>query len=162
MQQEMCAISRRLLEEQRNKLAEMERAYGQLLEDEIRHNKGVMAFVDAGQDQVQQSFKDVEECYGHFFDPRAAVQKGMPFTQDTHEAHLIVDSAGDLYRRCLELVGVTNNDAAEMRAQCSRTIAFVQGKQAEEELRKQQEAEAAAVKTAAAAAAEEEGPGSTD
>ena len=161
MQQEMCDISRRLLEEQRKELAELERAYGRFLEDEINNQAGVMALVDVGQDQVQQSFKDVEECYRHFFDQRAAAQKGMPFTQDTqdtHEAHLIVDAAGDLYRRCLELVGVTNNDAAEMRAQCSRAIAFVQGKQAEEELRKQQEAEAAAPVRAPESAADDKDP----
>ena len=120
MQQEMCAISGRLFEEKRERLDQMEGVYDQFLKDEINHQAKVMDLVDVGQDQVQQLFKDVEECYGHFYKIKAGVYDAAHPTVDLAPAEA-------LWTRADYLVSLVNNDADERRAQCFQTIALAQG-----------------------------------
>ena len=132
-QQEVRAISEKLLKKQKETLAAMKTAYDELLEYEIRSNGGVMALLDDGQGRVEQSLRDVTKCYTYFFGTKPTVDFA---------------SAQNLMVRANTVFSLVNKNTEEMMAKCSHDIAFAQGKQAEDELRQQQEAEAARKKAA--------------
>ena len=127
---EMCVIAEKRLGERREMLAEMERAHGKRLKEEIRYvEKEVKEFLHIGQGTIQRSFEDVKECYAYF-------EKGT--------AAPSASAWGRAWERANALVGVVNKTAEEMWKECSGNIDCMKEKQAEEELRQQQEAEAAA------------------
>ena len=153
--QEIKGISKRILGEVEEKLDQMEQAYSRFWNDEVRYQQKVMAFVDAGQERVQQSFADVDvgEWHGPFFKEKAAKFDVKAFDK----VHSTVDLAEDLLDRATALFSRVNTTADAMRAQYPKTINFfAQMKQAEEEKEardaEKKERDALAAKIGAAAA----------
>ena len=117
MQQEMLDISRRILKKEEATINGMEQAYYQLLEENVKHKAKVIVLVDDRQAKVQQSFGEIQQSFKDLL-VECYAQRGMPFTLSTQEAHPLVYLADD-FRRCLELVVVTDNNANQMRAHYS-------------------------------------------
>ena len=117
MQQEMLDISGRILKKEEATIDRMEQAYHQLLKDNVEHEAKVIVLVDEEQDKVQQSFGEIQQSFKDLL-VECYAQRGMPFTLSTQEAHPLVYLADD-FRRCLELVVVTGNNANQMRAHYS-------------------------------------------
>ena len=117
MQQEMLDISGRILEKEEATIARMEQSYHQLLEDNVEHKAKVIVLVDEEQDKVQYSFGEIQQSFKDLL-VECYTQRGMPFTLSTQEAHPLVYLADD-FRKCLELVVVTDNNANQMRAHYS-------------------------------------------
>ena len=125
--QDIGDISKQMLEEEINTLANMLQEYCQLLGYDMQHQEAVKDLLDEEHNKVQQSFNVVLECYELLFNQRAAKFDG---------AHPTVDLVNGLWAKCNALVGFVNKNADEMSERCSQNIAFV---------RQQQEAAAKAV-----------------